>query len=176
MLVRAPESRPARPLDYAARVLTLALPHGAAKKVDQARRDLHVLAGAVRGERPAPVATLQQAVTRAVGLEELGALGALPEFMGNPVKAARRDAQVLFDALVHGRRPSPLVKRGARHGDASQAQVVALAGAPSLTGRCVATTRTGAASGQARPRSRATRSVIASNAGSSTLAAASMPV
>jgi hypothetical protein len=133
MLVRAPESRPARPLDYAARVLTLALPHGAARKVDQARRDLHVLAGAVRGERPAPVATLQRAVTRAVALDELDALDALPEFMGNPAKAARRDAQVLFDALVHGRRPSPLVKRGARHGDPSQAQVVALAGAPSLT-------------------------------------------
>jgi hypothetical protein len=68
-----------------------------------------------------------------VALDELDALDALPEFMGNPAKAARRDAQVLFDALVHGRRPSPLVKRGARHGDPSQAQVVALAGAPSLT-------------------------------------------
>jgi len=133
MLVRAPESRPARPLDYAARVLSLALPRGAAQKVDQARRDLHVLAGAARGERPAPVATLQRAVTRAPALDELDALDALPAFVGDPAKAARRDAQVLFDALVHGRRPSPLVKRGARHDDPSRAQVVALAGAPSLT-------------------------------------------
>lgn len=133
MLVRAPETLPPRPLDYAARMLTLALPRGAAAKVDQARRDLHVLAGAARGQRPAPVATLQRAVSRAPALHDLDALDALPDFVGHPAKAARRDAQVLFDSLVHGRRPAPLVPRSVRQRDASQAQVVVLAGTPSRT-------------------------------------------
>jgi ring-1,2-phenylacetyl-CoA epoxidase subunit PaaE len=131
MLVRAPESRPPRSIDYAARVLTLALPARAAAKVDQARRDLSVLADAARGQRPAPVATLTEAVQTAPALGTLDALDLLPSFVGEPAKAARRDARVLIDSLVYGRRPAPLVKRGPRHGEGGQAQVVALAGAAS---------------------------------------------
>lgn len=133
MLVRPPESRPARPLDYAVRVVSLALPRGAAAKVDQARRDLHVLAGAARGQRPEPVATLQRGVGRAPSLDGLDALDVLPDFLGTPAKAVRRDALVVLDSLVYGRRPSPLVRRSVREQNAGQAQVVALGGAPSLT-------------------------------------------
>ena len=131
MLVRPPESRPPRTIDYAARMLSLALPARAAGKVDQARRDLSLLADAARGQRPAPVATLTHAVQRAPALADLDALDVLPDFVGEPAKAVRRDARVLIDSLVYGRRPSPLVKRGARHCESTEAQVVALAGGAS---------------------------------------------
>ncbi|MCB9630261.1 MAG: ferredoxin--NADP reductase [Sandaracinaceae bacterium] len=133
MLVRAPESRPPRSIDYAARLVTLALPGRAAAKVDQARRDLSLLADAARGHRPAPVATLDTAVQCAPALSELDTLDALPGFLAGPAKSARRDVRVLVDALVYGRRPPPLVKRGARHRESGTAQVVPLAGSPSLT-------------------------------------------
>ncbi|MEZ4328081.1 MAG: ferredoxin--NADP reductase [Polyangiales bacterium] len=131
MLVRSPEPRPARPLDYVARLVSLPLPARAAQRVDQARRDLSVLADAVRGQRPAPVATLTEAVRCAPPLEQLDTLDVLPSFLGEPAKAARRDARVLADALLYGRRPSPLVARGPRHRENAGGQVVALAGAAS---------------------------------------------
>ena len=95
MLVRAPESRPPRSIDYAARLVTLALPGRAAAKVDQARRDLSLLADAARGHRPAPVATLDTAVQCAPALSELDTLDALPGFLAGPAKSARRDVRVL---------------------------------------------------------------------------------
>ncbi len=111
MLVRTPQARPARSLDYAAGFVARVLPHGAARRVDQSRRDLGVLLDAARGRRPSPVATREVAVERAPHLDELRALDLLPGPVARRLGAAHRDFRMVYDRVVRGRRRVPVYAR-----------------------------------------------------------------
>ena len=113
MKVRSPEPRDPGALDFAALALASVLPKRAARAVDQGRRDVRVLAGAIRGERLAPVATYEHAVARDPHLHEIDALDALPRPFARRAQALRRDARVVYDSLsaASGRTPSSIVGR-----------------------------------------------------------------
>ncbi len=115
---------PVGPLDVATKLASLVLPARWTATLDQTRRDLRMLGGALGGERPTPMRTITQGPKRAPNLDEVDLVDALlPRGLAARAQQARRDLGMVVGVLS-GVRPPPLVPRRPRAAPAATSPVL----------------------------------------------------